>query len=188
MAYSDYGGLAYKNKELRTDHCDVILFSEGDPDPKKHYPYFFGENRDGKFPNAHVSLGDQDMRVMLYKQSWFEIWYKGEKLDPFELLTTGSKRAVKDFETDYKDDNDKPYFNSDAFLEKEKKAIFKFKKYKIELFWEHTDNYYIYGKLTQPDKSVWIGFSGYGIGNGLDDSYGYSTKEKEDRMFEIFNL
>lgn len=39
MAYSDYGGLAFKDSELRKDFCDVVLFKEHDPDPHEKHKF-----------------------------------------------------------------------------------------------------------------------------------------------------
>lgn len=40
--------------------------------------------------------------------------------------------------------------------------------------------------MTQPDGVVWTGFSGYGVGAGLEDAgYGYSTEEREDKLLKF---
>jgi len=42
-------------------------------------------------------------------------------------------------------------------------------------------------QLEQPDGTVWHGWSGYGVGAGLEDAgYGYSTDACERRLWEIF--
>lgn len=187
MAYSDYGGHAYKDGKFREDHCDVRIYGEGSDKKGDHYPYFFGDKKKDDLPSAHVSLGDKSVRVMLYKQSWFEIWREGKKLNNFKILTQESKDAVPDYQTSYKDDDDQPYFNTDAFLSAGKAAVFWFNGYRLEMFWEETDNHYQYARLTQPDGSVWTGFSGYGVGNGLEEcGYGFSTDKCIERLKELF--
>lgn len=188
MAYSDYGGYAYKNGELRKDFCDVTLYKERDPDPTKHYPLFFGENRDKVFPGMHVSLGDMEARLGLYKQSSFEFWLDGKELAPFEILSEQSKQEVPDYKATYTKDDGTPYLNTDAFMEAEKPAVFEFGEFKAEIFWEVTDNHYQYARLTQPDGSIWTGFSGYGVGSGLEDSeyHPFSTDSNIKRLKEIF--
>lgn len=187
MSYSDYGGYAYKNGELRLDHCDVCLYQESNPDPSQHYPMFFGKERE--FPNAHVSLGDMEMRVMLYKQSWFEIWFDGKELNKFDLLSEQSKQEVPDYKTDYTSDSGEPYFSDEAFKDSKKPAIFEYKGFKLEMLWEITDNHYQYARLTQPDGSIWTGFSGYGVGAGLEDSdvHGFNTGLNVERLKKLFN-
>lgn len=36
-------------------------------------------------------------------------------------------------------------------------------------------------------ETFWHGWSGYGVGAGLEDAgYGYSTDEREERLWELF--
>lgn len=192
MAYSDYGGYAYKNKELRIDHCDRVLYYENSEEDIHNYPFFFTQEAQDKnnYPNMHVSLGDMKVRVGLYKQSTFQIYKDGEMLNSLDVLSDKSKIEVENYKTDYVDDKtQRPYFNDDAFTDRGRIAYFDIGDgYLLEMFWEQTDNYYQYAKLTQPDGSVWTGFSGYGVGNQLEDcGYGFSTKECSERLEQIFS-
>ena len=49
------------------------------------------------------------------------------------------------------------------------------------------DNYYVYARLTQPDGNVWHGWSGYGVGAGLEDAgYGFSTADRESKLRDLW--
>ena len=58
----------------------------------------------------------------------------------------------------------------------------------LEVTKEYRDNWFQYVKLTLPDGTVWTGFSGYGVGAGLEDcGYGYSTEKIEGRLKQLYH-
>lgn len=62
---------------------------------------------------------------------------------------------------------------------------FKVGDIQVEIAWVHDDNYYCYARLTVSPDEVWTGFSGYGVGAGLEGcGYGFSTKQREADMKE----
>jgi len=47
----------------------------------------------------------------------------------------------------------------------------------LEIYWTEEDNHYVYARLVQPDGTEWHGFSGYGVGAGLEEA-GYGTEPR----------
>ena len=79
----------------------------------------------------------------------------------------------------------KRYFDSNYFLNREETLSFIIDDYLVEAFWVQDDNYYQYARLTEPDGTIWTGWSGYGVGAGLEDGdHGYSTSKRESLMIE----
>jgi hypothetical protein len=75
----------------------------------------------------------------------------------------------------------------DAFTNDDEPTCFEIDGHKLEVFWRQDDNYYVYARLTQPDGTVWHGWSGYGVGAGLEDcDYGYSTEDRECSLWSLF--
>ena len=59
--------------------------------------------------------------------------------------------------------------------------------YNLELRYVYDDNYYTYARLEMPNGDIWNGWSGYGVGAGLEDAgYGYSTERCEQRLYSIW--
>lgn len=159
MAYSDYGGYAFRNGvkvEERTD-CKIP-----------------GDDENGSM--YHAVLGDGPIFVGLYKQSHFVVKLRGKELAPDAIADTSDPEAFQDIDG-------KKYVNTDSFIDSAKPLILKVEGFTVILKWEHTDNYYQYAKLIQPDGSVWTGFSGYGVGSGFEDNgYDFSTDACVDAL------
>jgi hypothetical protein len=63
-----------------------------------------------------------------------------------------------------------------AFVNDTQPTVFAIDGHELAVHWREEDNYYVYARLQQPDGVVWHGFSGYGVGAGLEEcGYGYST-------------
>jgi hypothetical protein len=163
MAYGDYGGYAYRNGKRIESRSDATISPEGDIFGSPGvYPgiaaYITGgqpevEKRQD-WPRGHAVLGDGPIYVTLYKQSDISIYRGMERLDETEFL------------------KDMP-----------EASVFEIDGWRLEVFFREEDNYYQYAKLTQPDGNLWHGWSGYGVGAGLEDcGYGFSTKEREDML------
>jgi hypothetical protein len=124
----------------------------------------------------HAILGYGPIQVGMYKQNYTEFLKNGTKL---QASTIKNVRCEKEF--DHIDDD--WYRHNSEFLTCEIDG------YKISIWYEVTDNYYQYAKMIEPDGTVWTGFSGYGVGNGLEDSpyHGFDTNVCIDRMKELFD-
>lgn len=142
MAYSDYGGYAYRNGELTRERSDCSLTKNGE--------------------TYHALLGDGKIRLGLYKQTCVDIYLDVAKIgEIFPNYNYGD--------------------NKDSHM-----VIF---DHRIDIYWKSEDNLYQYVKLEQPDKVIWTGFSGYGVGAGFEfDEYGYSSQNVEEQLKEIFNM
>lgn len=170
MAYSDYGGYAHRNGERIVERSDCTITPEGDTfGTPGQYPGFglaaqgasLEEIREKiEWPNGHAVLGDGPIYVVLYK-THARLHRGPERLD--NIL---SRR-------DYDADEEKHYESVDGCS--------------VEVTYTQEDNYYVYAKLTQPNGNVWHGWSGYGVGAGLEDAgYGYSTPEREEKLLELW--
>lgn len=175
MAYSDYGGYAYRNGVRVVERSDATITPEGDTyGTPGSYPGFAllaaGVPADEvrqriEWPSGHAVLGDGPIYVVLRKQ-WATVYRGPEKLASLD----------RDWGEGADEDGDqRKRFEVDGCV--------------VEAELAHEDNYYAYVRLTQPDGTVWHGFSGYGVGAGLEDAgYGYDTAERESSLFERFPL
>ena len=172
MAYSDYGGYAYRNGQRVEDRSDATITPEGDTFGTPGCYPGFAMMADGvphdevmkrtSWPSGHAVLGDGPVYLALYK-TWANLYKGPEKVEA-------------DLERDWDDDSDqRKTAEIDGFA--------------VEVVLTQEDNYYAYAKLTQPDGTVWTGFSGYGVGAGLEDAgYGFSTDERAEKLADLFPL
>lgn len=170
MAYSDYGGYAYRNWKRVEERSDATISPEGDVfGSPGMWPGFAAYAAGGKdeyekrkdWPSGHVVLGDGPVFLVLRKN--YAILYRGTELQ------------------------DLPIDRDDYDADEVRRAV-DLDGCKVELIYTQEDNYYVYARLTQPDGTVWHGWSGYGVGAGLEDAgYGYSTSEREDMLWQLFN-
>lgn len=168
MAYSDYGGYAYRNGDRVEERSDAFITGDGIKGTPGIWPGFIhAEGRSGG--SYHALLGDGPVLVGLYKQSCYEILHSGGKSSVQECA--GLSEEI---------------YLIEAYCDKEPMS-FEIDGSKVELVWRETDNYYVFCRLTHPDGTVWTGFSGYGVGAGLEDAdYGFSTDECVDMLADIF--
>ena len=63
-----------------------------------------------------------------------------------------------------------------------------FMEYELRFRSVLTDNYYIFAELKEPDNTFWTGFSGYGVGAGLEDSeyHPFDTQMVVDELMKTF--
>lgn len=180
MAYSDYGGRVFRNGERREDRCDAVLSPEGIKSTPGQWPgWTLPEGRD--LGGYHVILGDGPIFVTLYKQSSITVFRLAEKV---ELEAIGSNVPADRFE-EY---DGKQYLNAPfGFVNDTEPTVFEIDGHRLEVRWTNEDNYYCYVRLTQPDGTVWTGWSGYGVGAGLEDGdHGYDSDERDAMLVEIF--
>ena len=188
MAYSDYGGYAYRNGKRVEARSDATISPEGDvfgsPGMWPGFAAYAAGGKDGyekrrDWPSGHVVLGDGPIYVVLYKQSSLSIHRGPERLDELTLLKDMPPEAVEKWSD--KDGKSHQWLNIDHFKTSKERCVFEVDGWRLEVFFRIEDNHYQYAKLTQPDGNVWHGWSGYGVGAGLEDcGYGYSTEERED--------
>jgi len=194
MAYSDYGGYAYKNGERVEERSDFTIMPDGSgvgtpgawggfaalaagasPEEAKKF---------ASYPQHHAVLGDGPFYVGLHKQTSTLLYLGQERLEALDYLDPSCADAVKSYEHD---GNVRRYIDSDWSIDNGKPIVFNVDGNKIEVLYENTDNYYQYVKLTQPDGTIWTGFAGYGVGAGLEDAdYGFSTDDCESALFDHF--
>lgn len=171
MAYSDYGGYAYRNGQRVIERSDATITPEGDTyGTPGSYPGFAlianGVSPDEvakrvEWPSGHAVLGDGPIYVVLRKQ-WATV-YRGQKKLDFEIDRQEFQEPVEERYTVTVDG------------------------YTIDIVLTYEDNFYVYARLTQPDGNVWHGWSGYGVGAGLEDAgYGFSTDDRENKISEIW--
>lgn len=176
MAYSDYGGYAYRSGKRVEERSDATITPEGDTfGTPGAYPGFAmiaagvphsDVQKAIEWPMGHAVLGDGPVYLVLRKQ-WATLYVGPEKQDV---------------------DIDRDWSESAGAEQDQRKAV-QLNGWNIEVAYTHEDNYYVYARVTQPDGVVWHGFSGYGVGAGLEDvGYGYDTQDREDMLFQLFPM
>lgn len=183
MAYSDYGGYAYKNGQRVEERSDAVLSPEGIKSTPGQWPgWTIEEARGGG--SYHVLLGDGPIFVGLHKQSSLSVFRLGEKLEVCDFMESQPEGSVLESEWE-----EKPYryINTDYFKENDVPCVLNVDGVRIEARWVERDNHYQYIRMEQPDGSVWCGFTGYGVGAGLEDAgYGYSTSDQIKALNEYW--
>ena len=89
MAYSDYGGYAYKNGKRVIERSDAIIAPDVETVPGMYPGWALiiqGYDKDEAMslrqnnPNGHVVIGDDPVYIGMYKQSSIRLWYKDNEL------------------------------------------------------------------------------------------------------------
>ena len=190
MAYSDYGGYAYKNGKRVVERSDAVITDAAQSIPGMYPGFaFVGKGMDAEEamkaskdnPNGHAVLGDAPVYVGLYKQSDVTVWIDGKELRLDDLLYKAVNLPAEYIFTSSYDGRDyidiwKALEDSDTFA-----VTFDLSEgFILDVVWAQEDNLYVYARLTMPDGTRWHGWSGYGVGAGLEDcGYGFSTLERE---------
>lgn len=172
MAYSDYGGYAYRNGERIEARSDAVLTPEGLKSTPGAWPgWSLPEGRDCE--SYHVILGDGPVFVGLHKQSTFSVYFAGDEVDVSAELVAKYPDCKEEF-------GGREHANYGYFRERDETAEIDLPGgRRLEIYWTEDDNFYIYARLTEPD-AVWTGWSGYGVGAGLEDAgYGFCTSTRE---------
>jgi len=192
MAYSDYGGYAWRNGVLVEDRSDWTLRPDGTGvGTPGAYPGFAaaagavpgvepGEAQAfAQLPHFHVGLGDGPIFVGLTKQSYFDVRRLAEQLKTRPLLDEAClERPDKDY---LYDEDEKPYSGYDpedvnpgywrvggkGFGEHE--CVLRVDGHVIRMRWIDYCNHWQFCRVEQPDGARWCGWSGYGAGMGLDN-------------------
>jgi len=189
MAYSDYGGKAYRDGVWREDRSDcVILPTEELFSSPGLWPGFAallegktaGEAAEiAESPAGHAILGDGPIYVVLYKQSTVQIYRGFNKLNIAFLLNLET--------VDLSSFEDTLFVDTDLYRN-EKPLIFSVDDHEITIWWTYEDNFYVYAQVIQPDGTCWQGWSGYRVGVGFDESEeNYSSALRDETMQELFS-
>ncbi|MBL4664283.1 MAG: hypothetical protein JKY22_12200 [Flavobacteriaceae bacterium] len=135
--------------------------------------FSFPEGRRGR--SHHVILGDGPVHIGMNKQSSQSVYLHGETFDIDPLIIARHPNTNTKWIGDNGEEHS--YVDHESLLNTTVVEVI-LEGHKIEIFWADTDNYYMHIRLTQPDDNIWIGWSGYGVGAGLEDcGYGYSTED-----------
>ena len=198
MAYSDYGGYAFLNGERVIERSDAVLDEVYHTLPGSHpgISTVLQLENEGKtaaeiadilerryeVPNGHVVLGDDTIYVGLYKQDVGGVWIDGVKYDVANLfkdyqkekyLTNDGWFIPSYFVGEYYEDDYEGMgiVRTSGFVRALKLNFWlKDDRYELNLIWKYLDNLYVYARLKDTKVgSVWTGFSGYGVGAGLED-------------------
>jgi hypothetical protein len=187
MAYSDYGGYAYRSGVYVPDRSDCVIMPDGDlySSPGQYPGYAMamaGVEHDTAWPKAHVILGDGPLYVLLYKQTTVRTYLGFDEVDLIPRVRLKYPDAVRKFSH-----SDRCYIEEVWFMKRREPCAVGIYDHNIKIYWKHEDNLYQYVRLEQPDGVVWHGWSGYGVGAGLEKcGYGYSTLEREETLLRIW--
>lgn len=189
MAYSDYGGYAYRNGTRIEDRSDATITPDGNTfGTPGVWPGFAkyaitGSVTEGQdWPSGHVILGDGPIYVTLYKQSDVRVHRGFTKLNVVDLVVDLLPEEFDTYESGR-------YLNADEFRKNNKLCVLEVDDVRIEVSFIKDDNVYQYARVIQPDGTVWHGWSGYGVGAGLEDSQEHcpgETEACEIRMTDIW--
>lgn len=171
MAYSDYGGYAFRNGMRVVERSDATITPEGDTYGTPGSWPGFALIAAGvphaevvarfEWPSGHAVLGDGPVYLVLYKQ-WATLYHGPVK---------------QEVSLDREEDE----------LEDEERHTVELNGCTIEVVYTYEDNYYVYARIVQPDGNVWHGWSGYGVGAGLEDAgYGFSTENRNDTLRRLW--
>lgn len=195
MAYSDYGGYAYRNGERIEKRSDFVLTPEGGIGTPGAYPGFAmlaatGGDKDAALaltrnPIYHACLGEGPLYLGLYKQTTFRLHViaKGQLLyvDPVPFIDEGSKRYLREYEGEQ-------YLDTHDMADDGHMLTLTLDMAKVRIQFEDTDNFYQFAEFEQRGAPIWHGWSGYGVGAGLEDcGYGFNTHNCERRLWDTFN-
>lgn len=189
MAYSDYGGYAYRDGVRVVERSDCLITPDGDtyatPGMWPGFVGMFGGKPStavANSPKGHAVLGDGPIRLLLYKQSAISVYQGAKALSILDLCPS----VAVDSWTD-KDGLTSYWVDVDHYRDNGIPLVIEAEGVQITVWFTYEDNYYMYARLVQPDGHVWHGWSGYGVGAGLESgSHGYSTLERESQLCEFW--
>lgn len=199
MAYSDYGGYAYRNAVRVPERSDAVITDEARSVPGMYPGFaFLAQTLDPERavrlvqenPNGHAVIGDSPLHIGLYKTSGVSAWVEGREL---ALPPLGQNLKPGDL---HEHDGEGYVRTHDIAVENGqapdpvdwRRIVFALPlNARLEVVWVEEDNFYVYAHLAQEDGTHWHAFSGYGVGAGLEDAdYGYSTPERERTLRELW--
>lgn len=177
MAYSDYGGYAYKNGKRVKRRSDAVLTSTGIKSTPGAWPGFsIPLEALDSMQCFHVLLGNQDLLVGLYKSSHVQIILRGARVRAADFLIKQAKRGMRGW---YKDDKNWRcyYLRPEYFAENKEPCYLSIEGIKIEIRWVADEKGHCQYVRAEIPGEIWCGFSGYGVGAGLENAdYGPTTE------------
>jgi hypothetical protein len=190
MAYSDYGGKAYRNGVWIEDRSDcVILPTEELFSTPGMWPGFatltvgttWKQAADlTNLPTGHAILGDGPIYLVLYKQSTVKLYRGFEEIDIVSLIDKETAHLCT-FEGEV-------FIFTDMYALREEPIIVSLDGHEITIWWTHEDNFYVYAQVKQPDGTCWQGWSGYRVGVGFnEDEEKYSSAARDEKMKTLFS-
>lgn len=184
MAYSDYGGFAYRNGKKVEERSDCEINRETVIGHPGEWPGIHNVLNKTNWPYHHVVLGDGPIFLGLSKQSYANLYDLADSMEGSDIKTIDLaeclSRKVPEALGDYEGE---PYIETDYFREKGVPYVGAYKTWRIEIFYTEEDNYYQYCRVEQPDGVIWCGWAGYGVGAGLEDGgHGYSSEARDEML------
>ena len=194
VAYSDYGGYAYRNGVRVIDRSDAVITDTAESVPGVYPGFAFvaqGMSPDDasrqmhENPHGHAVLGEGPLYVALYKQSDIYVWLDGKRLRIDDHVADAPESC-------WSECNGVRHFGPTTNLSEEADsrrdvAFVLPDGSRLDVVWMVEDNYYQYARLEQPDGTIWAGWSGYGVGAGLNEGdYGYSRAARDATLLSIW--
>ena len=185
MAYSDFGGMVWKNGERFTSRCDCNLWGINNSLVYDKFPGFKdavrGVDREkvvnayGSAPNGHAVLGDYPVYLALNKAQMSILWFGGHVV-PFMkdglFPQTHFDNNLDICENPCKESTEFHHFLMLADGEDPYWVHFDLPD-NVDLWirWHSTNGaYYTMAKLTMPNGDKWHGWSTYWAGHGFWDT------------------
>lgn len=197
MAYSSYGGYAFRNGVRYVERSDAVISDRAVSVPGAWPGLAFAaegmsreevEKEIWENPHGHVVLGDGPLHVGLYKQSDVWVWLDGRKLDLLEHGIDLPKEVVRT--EDWNGEPCEPVLDTLEWADRRSLDSLRFDfpdGSRLDVVWTRQDNYYVYARLEDLNGIVWTGWSGYGVGAGLEDvDWGHSTEERNRTLVRIW--
>lgn len=167
MAYSDYGGRAWRNGIEQVDRSDCVITQRILLSTPGAWPgWTIPEGRAGM--SFHAVLGDGPLYLTLYKQTYSQVFRGTDKVEIPQLM------AFQDQVWGGIDTKPVAEAHTPTHLE------FRVDGHRVDLWYTEEDNIYQYARMIQPDGVEWSGWAGYGVGPGLEDFKVYPYTD-EDR-------
>ena len=131
MAYSDYGGYAYRNNERVTNRSDCVFDPNGEikSTPGQWPGWTLPEGRNGG--SYHAVLGDDPFYITLYKQSSLAIYHKGELVDHTSMIKKVRPEIIESYEYEGKTEEYIDYDKCDEEI-----LSIEVDGYKVERHWK----------------------------------------------------
>ena len=164
MAYSDYGAYVFRNGKRISERSDTPL------------PELAMRSTPAGF--YHGVLGDGPIFVGLYKQIDLSVFRGADRIELLDIISPNHRPLICP---------DGKWLDRDRYLQARKPCRLKIDKHKITVYWLYEENYYQFVKLEQPDRVTWHGWSGYGVGAGLESGrHGYITEKQNERLLKFY--
>jgi len=191
VAYSNWGGYAYKNGIRVVERSDCVITPKEMISSPGMWPGFaFVMRGDSveqvqkklEYPSGHVVVGDGPIYIALYKASYVSIFNNQEEIDLAQLLLD-NQYSVRCFKH-----NDKIEYRveTEDFIKNEEPCNLKFHDYEIMIYWLGGRRYCQYIQLKQPDATVWHGWSGFEVGAGFEEEHLKETENCEYRLKQFW--